>query len=76
MTNNNTSGYLAEDYLHEVNEADNEPIIEQPKFDIKLPPKAKFPKVNSQFKRGTKEYQDALRRMYDRGDLFTTNMFN
>lgn len=59
------SGWVDTTYLEEGEKEDKPmaPIIE-------LPPKGNAPKVSSQFKRGSKEYKEALRKQSEENDLF------
>ena len=66
------SGYLDPDYQQDEEEEDKP---QAPIYDIKLPPKGTAPKVSSQFKRGTKEYKEALRKQSEEQDLFG-DLFN
>jgi hypothetical protein len=63
------SGYLDPDYQQD-DEDEDEDKPQAPVYDIKLPPKGKAPKVSSQFKRGSKEYKEALRKQSEEEDLF------
>lgn len=63
------SGYLDPDYQQD-DESEEEDNPQAPIYDIKLPPKGKAPKVSSQFKRGSKEYKEALRKQSEEEDLF------
>lgn len=60
------AGYIDPDYQH----GENEDKPQAPIIDIKLPPKGNAPKVSSQFKRGSKEYKEALAKQSEEQDLF------
>lgn len=68
------SGYLDPDY-QQGDEGEDEDKPQAPIYDIKLPPKGTAPKVSSQFKRGSKEYKEALRKQSEEEDLFG-DLFN
>jgi hypothetical protein len=65
------AGYIDPDYQH----GEDEDKPQAPIIDIKLPPKGNAPKVSSQFKRGSKEYKEALAKQSEEQDLFA-DLFN